>query len=479
MRTEHTLSLQTGKRTIEILFAGTPLLRDVLQERGVAFAHPCGGRGVCLKCAVEARGNVSPPDAIEQAKGARLSCRLRLLGDCEVTLPEQPELAKQTIMSDTRASALLMAADVGTTTLEIRLFDAQTGAPVAGALSLNPQVSFSADVIGRITAALEGKGEAMRAQLLDALREMIRPYPPVERAVITGNTVMLYLLTGRSPKALAAAPFAADCLFGHTETVLGFPAYLPRCTGAFTGADLTCALLFSGMTERAETSLLCDIGTNGEIALWHQGKLSVTSTAVGPAFEGAGISCGMGGVPGAIDKVWAAQNALDFHVIGGGKPLGVCGSGLIDAVAAMLRLRIIDEYGTMDGQAARIAGDIVLTQRDIRQVQLAKAAVAAGIETLMDAAGVSQMDVQTLFIAGRFGSHLDARSAAAIGLFPRSLAQKAQVLGNAALEGACQLLLYDALRDKADGIARAAEAVQLSGNSLFAEKFVWHMDFQQ
>ena len=473
----HTLTLHTQDRTLTIGFNGAPLLMEALQARGLSFAHPCGGRGVCKKCAVEARGHVSPPDELEQQSGVRLSCRMRLLGDCEVTLRELSGFTRRTTETLQTPSSLLMAADIGTTTLEIRLFDPQTGAPVAGATALNPQVGYAADVVGRVSAALDGKGEALRRQLTDALEEMTEGYPHIDRAVITGNTVMLYLLTGRNPQSLAAAPFAADCLFGHTEEILGIPAYLPRCTGAFTGADLTCAVLASGMTERAETALLCDVGTNGEIALWHGGRLSVTSAAAGPAFEGAGISCGMGGVPGAIDKVWTAQSALDVRVIGGGEPRGVCGSGLIDAVAALLRLRTIDDNGTMDGDAAPIAGDVVLTQQDIRQVQLAKAAVAAGIETLLEAANVPPEDIRTLNIAGGFGSHLDPRSAAAIGLFPRLLAPKAQAIGNAALDGASRLLLNEQLQKTTDAIARSAETIQLSGNPLFAEKYLRHMNF--
>ncbi len=472
-----TLTLHTQDQTVTIGFEGAPLLMEVLQLQGLRFAHPCGGRGVCKQCAVEARGNVSPPDELERQSGTRLSCRIRLLGDCEVTLRELSGFEKQTKENAPAASALLLAADIGTTTLDIRLFDALTGAPVAGASALNPQVAFASDVIGRVSAALEGKGDALRRRLLDTLGGMLAGYPRVVRAVVTGNTVMLYLLTGRSPRPLAAAPFTADCLFGHSEDVLGIPAYLPRCTGAFTGADLTCAVLASGMTESTDTSLLCDIGTNGEIALWHKGRLSVTSAAVGPAFEGAGISCGMGGVPGAIDKVWTAQSALDAHVIGGGEPRGVCGSGLIDAVAALLELRIIDRNGTMEGGSAPIAGGIRLTQRDIRQVQLAKAAVAAGIETLLETAGAAARDIRTLFIAGGFGSHLNPRSAAAIGLFPRSLAPKALVLGNAALNGASRLLLDESLQKTADAIARAAVPVPLSGNPLFAGKYIRHMNF--
>ena len=472
---KHTLRLRTQDGSLAIAFEGTPLLMDVLQAHGIAFAHPCGGRGVCRKCAVEASGGVSPPCAEELESGVRLSCRMRLLGDCEVTLHTESNLTGQT--QNGQADGALLAVDVGTTTLEIKLYDSATHALLRAASALNPQAVFAADVIGRITAALSGKGEALRTQLLAAIQTMLGEGVPVERAVITGNTVMLTLLTGRSPKAFTTAPFQPDCLFGYTEQILGFPAYLPRCSGAFTGADLGCALLYSGMTEREETGLLCDIGTNGEIALWHGGKLYVTSTAVGPAFEGAGISSGMGGIPGAVDKVWAAQNTLDARVIGGGEPLGICGSGLVDAVAAMLRLRLIDRTGAMDDPAVTVTGNVTLTRQDIRQVQLAKAAVAAGIELLLEAAGTDVGEIAALYIAGGFGSHLDVRSAAAIGLIPPLLVPKAHVLGNAALEGAGMLLLDEALQTKTDRLARHAALIQLGGNPLFEEKYLKHIDF--
>ena len=472
---EHTLILRTQETTEEIRFAGTPLLIDVLQARGVAFAHPCGGRGVCLKCVVEAQGAVSAPNAIEQKSGVRLSCQLRLLGDCEVTLRTIAGASGRDEEQPAKGEFLL-AADVGTTTLEIKLFDAVTHELKRHAAVPNPQAAFSADVIGRVTAALSGKGKTMREQLGDALLSMLDDGMVFDGAVITGNTVMLTILTGRSVEPFATVPFVPEHLFGQTEYALGFRAYLPPCTSAFTGADLTCAILKSGMTERPDAALLCDIGTNGEIALWHREKLYVTSTAVGPAFEGAGISRGMGGGPGAIDKVWAAQGILDARVIGGGRAEGICGSGLIDAVAAMLSLRWIDAYGTMDGPILPVADGVTLTQKDIRQVQLAKAAVAAGIELLMETANVETADIQTLYIAGGFGSHLDPRSAAAIGLIPAALAPRVKVLGNAALDGAA-LLLDEKRRRDAEHIARIAQPVQLSGNPRFADQFIKHMNF--
>ena len=473
-----------------VTFTGTPMLSEVLAQSGFSVAHPCGGRGVCRKCAVEVSGAVSEPNEAEKRAAKRLECQVRLLGDSTVVLPQTKDIAVEmqgadpAVAREGTAEGYGAALDVGTTTLALRLYALADGQCLGEAGMINPQTAVAADVMGRIQAAMEGGLARLQGQVNQAADRLLARAAQsagiapgqVDTLVVTGNTTMLYLFTGRDPRSLSRAPFEADCLFGRWENRAGRPMYLPRCMNAFVGADITCAVLSSGICKREETALLCDIGTNGEIALWHRGTLFITSTAIGPAFEGAGISCGMGGVAGAVDKVWAAQGRLDAHVIGGGKALGVCGSGLIDAVAAMRTLRWIDPNGTMDGEAVPLAEGISLTQQDIRQVQLAKAAVAAGIELLMDTAGVGASDIHALYIAGGFGSHLDPRSAAAIGLYPAALAPKVRVLGNAALEGAARLLDTERQSDT-DAIVRAARPVQLSGNPQFADQFIRHMNF--
>ena len=211
---------------------------------------------------------------------------------------------------------------------------------------------------------------------------------------------MLYLLTGRNPACLSRAPFEADCTFGEEYALPGRRCYLPHCLHAFVGADTTCALLAGGMLEKQETALMCDIGTNGEIALWHRGQLYVASTAAGPAFEGTGISCGCGSIPGAIDRVRVEHGALHIHTIGGRKPVGLCGSGLVDAVAALLEMGIIDETGAMEDAAFLLAEGVQLTRRDVRALQLAKAAMAAGMDSLLHAAGCPAEDVAAVYLAG-------------------------------------------------------------------------------
>ena len=296
--------------------------------------------------------------------------------------------------------------------------------------------------------------------------------------MLAGNTTMLYLWSGRDPVSLSAAPFAADCLFGQTVEAQGRSAVLPPCMNAFVGADITCAVLASGLAESDRVAVLCDIGTNGEIALWKGGELLVTSTAAGPAFEGAGISCGCGSVPGAVDRVWLENGRIAARTIGGQAAVGVCGSGLIDAVAAYLQTGDIDETGATEEDTLPLRDGVALLPKDVRAVQLAKAAIAAGLETLLRSANLAPEDVDDLYIAGGFGSHLHIPSAVTIGLLPAALAAKARAIGNASLEGASRLLLSREEGEKARGIAARSRHVALGGNPMFNERYIENMMFE-
>lgn len=485
--------IRDGRRT-ELAFSGAPHLEEVLAAGGFALQRPCGGRGACGKCAVELRGAVSEPNAAELRAGARLACQALLLGDAEVVLPgerrmEQIELGGGGAprVLNPMPGRLGAAVDVGTTTLALKLYDLRSGACIGTAGMRNPQTAVAADVMGRIGAAMEGRQEELRAQVESAIAALLeqacaqagKPRGHVDALVITGNTTMLYLLTGRNPESLSHAPFEAECLFDAEADLLGCRAYLPPCMNAFVGADITCAVLAAGQCDREGVSLLCDVGTNGEIALWKDGVLHVSSTAAGPAFEGAGVSCGCGSVRGAIDRVWMDRDAIATSVIGGGTATGVCGSGLIDAIAAFLNRGEIDETGATEAERLELRDGVALLPRDVRSVQLAKAAIAAGIETLMEAAGATAAEIETLYIAGGFGSHLSVESATRIGLIPGALAPKVKVLGNAALAGAAQLLLNQgAIRDVRE-IARRARHVNLGGNPSFNEHYMDQMFFPE
>jgi len=479
-----------------IKFIAPAKLDEILIRNEIHISHPCGNRGTCGKCRLTLAGCVSEPNSMEQLAGVRLSCQAVLLGDAEVWLAEERALEQIEISAaEKQYSKEIMtpmvgrigaAVDIGTTTLAMKLFDLRTGECIGQSSRENPQRSVSADVMGRIQAALEGEGERLQQQILTALETMLTEASTkaninpeqVDVMLIVGNTTMLYLLTGKSPVSLAYAPFKADDLYGRIDRVIGRRAYLPHCMNAFVGADITAAVLASGMCERDEISLLCDIGTNGELALWKDGMLYVSSTAAGPAFEGAGISCGCGSIKGAVDKAWIEDGEVCIHTIGDASPVGVCGSGLLDAISVYLELGEIDETGALEADELVLGTGVALLPRDVRAVQLAKAAIAAGIETILTKAGIQAEDVQKLYIAGGFGSHLSIVSAVKIGLIPEVLGKRVDVLGNAALTGAVHMLLDQNSMEKAREIAEHSIHVNLGGNKVFNEWFVEKMMFE-
>lgn len=487
----HTLRIhQNGALTVAS-FEGPKKLQEILIENGILPDHPCGGRGTCGKCKVVLEGSVSAPNEAEKKAGHRLSCQTMILADAQVWLADTQEnrielsggeIAAEHICA---ASGIGAAVDIGTTTLALKLYNLQNGCILGESAAMNPQRSISADVMGRIGAALEGQAQQLQQQIQQAIESLLQQAcaqagicrDAVTFMVVTGNTTMLYLLTGRNPEPLSHAPFEADWLFGEQTQLLGIPVYYPPCMNAFVGADITCAVAAAGMHQCQQTSLLCDIGTNGEIALWKEGKLYVTSTAAGPAFEGAGISCGCGSIDGAVDKVWVEDGQVKIHTIGEKLAVGVCGSGLIDAIAAFLEIEEIDETGAMEEDELILAEKVALQPQDVRAVQLAKAAIAAGIQTLLAVSGTAEEEITTLYIAGGFGSHLNVASAAAIGLIPESLVSHVKILGNAALTGATAVLLNPGRREELALLAQNTTHVNLGGNPQFNQLYMENMLF--
>ncbi len=472
--------------------AGTPIGR-ILAQSGILTPQPCGGRGVCGKCAALMEGELSEPTAEERRAGARLICQAVLMGDASITIPQvhpmdQIETGSMNVVPEQPLGEGVGAAvDIGTTTLALRLFDLQTGRCLGVSSMANPQIAVAADVIGRIGAAMDGRLENLRSMIVSAIETLVAQSAAqagiepvaVQTLAVTGNTTMLYLLTGRNPEQLSHSPFEADCLFDETVQLGSRTAYLPPCLHAFVGADITCAVLASGMMKKNDIALLCDVGTNGEIALWKDGVLYVASTAAGPAFEGAGITCGCGSIPGAIDRVAVKNGVLEVSTIRQQPAVGLCGSGLVDAVAAMLELEWVDETGAMDDDEVTLKDGVVLKQADIRAVQLAKAAVAAGIECLLKTAGVRHEQVQQVYLAGGFGSHLNLTNAARIGLLPESLIARTKVIGNAALDGTVMTLLRGESLQELRRIASCARHVDLGGNPVFNEQYVEQMFFPE
>ncbi len=468
---------------------------------------PCGGKKLCKKCRITVNGNVSPitsdeHDALtnEEIKSdTRLACFCKALGDCNVTLKYEaepliksdgvlPEYTKQPTFKQ-----FGIAIDIGTTTLAAHLYS--IAGLIAKTTSMNPQSSYGADVISRIGYSLKSEENAsnMAKCVVSALNDLITEMcietgistDFIDRIVITGNTAMLYLLTQRNAKCLSAAPFEADFLFDTTLSAqsLGINCtnahvYLPPCISAFVGADITTAILASNMCNKTESALLCDIGTNGEIVLWHSGKLTCCSTAAGPACEGAGIHMGMSGKHGAISHVSVAKNGtLQCEVIGDVLPIGICGSGVIDAISCLLDTQKIDETGYMEEDVCTIMPPVVITQKDVRMIQLAKSAICAGIDTIITDANIKYNEISTFYVAGGFGSFLNINSAANIKLIPPQLKQSAKVIGNSALMGACLLLLNKTLQSSVKNIKKIATTVDLSTSNTFMQKYTDGMFF--
>ena len=466
---------------------------------------PCGGRGSCGKCRVRVQGEVSPASERERelltsselSEGVRLACMCRVLGDTQVSLDSEgasfvtldARLPEFEISCDFEGYGL--AIDLGSTTLAGAICS-NRGETVSIRGMKNPQTAFGADVITRMEKAVNGKAEQLARITLDAIEELARllaadvgvKEDQISLAVITGNTAMLSLLTKTETDTMCKAPFRARRLFGEylSGKELGFKGacqgariYLPSCISAFVGADTVCALLCSGLCDGQDSGMLTDIGTNGETALWQSGILSVCSSAAGPAFEGAGISCGTWSRQGAIDKVSLVNGTLYPHVIGEGRALGICGAGVIDALACLMDIDELDESGHLENGEVTIAPGVSLTQGDVYQITLAKAAIRAGIDTLLEKKRMSTEDLSSFYICGGFGSHMNIHSAEKTGLLPCGISKIATVLGNGALAGAVMMLLNGEYREKGSVMAQNAEHVSLSGDNSFFERYIENM----
>ena len=493
------------KQQIKVTLNGKHMLavQGMMLSEIVKGEKPCGGHGKCGKCKVIARGALSEiTDAEKQLltdaellDGVRLACLTVALGDCEIqtlTKQESTQIVNNGVLPafdlHPSFSAYGVAIDIGTTTLAARLYDAK-GNLLSEASRLNPQQEWGADVISRIESALDGKEKQLATAIRTAICEMLSTLATqasiepnaIDGVVITGNTVMLSLLTEESVEPFSHAPFDVKRLFGETLPAehlalsnlhANTPIYLPPCISAFVGADTTCAILATELTKQNTPTLLADIGTNGEMALFQNGRLTVCSTAAGPAFEGVGISMGMRGAEGAIDKVTASNGTLQAHVIGNVAPKGICGSGLVDAVACMLDEEILDESGFLEDEPFTVQAPVTLLQKDIRMLQLAKSAICAGLMTLMENGQLDPSDIPTLSIAGGFGSYLNMESAAKIGLIPKDLAEHAKAVGNAALGGAVMLLLNEPCRAEAEVLTQNAVTLDLSSNPTFSDFYM-------
>jgi uncharacterized 2Fe-2S/4Fe-4S cluster protein (DUF4445 family) len=386
------------------------------------------------------------------------------------------------------------AVDIGTTTMAAYLIDLTDGARVATASMLNPQRARGGDVITRANYTMEHAGGLNElaglvrggvAALIDEMREKAGvDAGEVRHIALVGNTIMTHLAAGLSVKYIATLPFVpVYAKTRHVEAMamgLHYPhamVTLGPCVAGYVGSDTIAAAIACGLDEPGEAALLIDIGTNGELALRVGEKMWCCAAAAGPAFEGAHIRCGSGAVAGAIDSVKIVDGAPVITTIGGKRPVSICGSGIVSAIAEMLKAEIIDETGRMDGDY-ELAPGVVICQRDVREVQLAKAAIAAGIELLAEAAGIEITDIKKLYLAGGFGNFIDRASACAIGLLPQELLGAIESAGNAAGMGARSMVTDRGALRRAEEIRRRMEYIELSASADFQERFADNMLFE-
>ncbi len=443
------------------------LLSEALENAGIYHDKPCGGKGSCKKCKVVANGETV------------LSCMTYIDTDTTVDYTVNINEIQGVVFSKTiqqELNPLLnsgygLAVDIGTTTLAGYIYKFPEAECVKSIGLPNPQKAHGSDVISRIEFAEKGGKDVLKEELLQQIRQISEGYI-IDKYIITGNTVMLHFMTGSDASGIAKAPFTPESLFGKWYDNI----YFPRCISSYVGADITTAIIASGMMND-KISFLVDVGTNGEMVINNHGKLICCSTAAGPAFEGANISSGMLSISGAINRVYIEDGEIHYTTIDSAKPVGICGTGLIDAVACMLKLGIIDETGYLEDDFEIGNSGIYISPSDIRQLQLAKSAIRAGIDTLLHKSNISYKELERFYIAGGFGSFLSKESAAEIGLIPKDVLDKVEVIGNGAGAGACMMLLNGELITKTERIADAAEAIDLSSDNFFVNSYMENMMF--
>ncbi len=519
------------------------LLEAYTRQEGYMSA-PCGGHGTCGKCKIRVRKGVLPiteSDASffgkeELEQGYRLSCKAYPTVDCEIEMQQDGEDdfvilgAEETVNRDIIIEGMgdqsnvkkdvecSLAIDIGTTTLAISLVEVESKKILDTYTAINHQRNYGADVISRIQASNEGKGtelkDVIQKDLLKGIKQLLQIYEVkpscLKDIIIAGNTTMTHLLLGFSCGGLGVVPFTPVDIsmmeksfqevfllkegvetagnqdedwmnaFASTNVV-----FLPGIS-TYVGGDIVAGIFASKMQKSERYNILVDLGTNGEMAIGNQERILVTSTAMGPACEGGNITHGMGGVSGAISSVTIDLNQkVVVQTIGNQPPIGICGTGVLETVAELVKCELVDETGLLDEDyfeegfplTQTLNGEIIVfTQKDVREVQLAKSAVRAGVETLMKRAGVTYDQVGKLYLAGGFGFHMDKEKAVAIGMFPEQLLDKIEIAGNTALAGAIGYTHEE--RGEFLKIVDISEEISLSVDKYFNELYVEHMFFE-
>ena len=541
---------------VEIVVERGVTLLDAARRAGLELESPCNGAGTCGKCRV----SVDHPAAVLRRNGEPpaaevLSCTTEVLdADLVVTVPQVVRGRDRVLVSGERVARPLrpfvrrewdpatdrswifhgddvvaerpgrapihgLAVDIGTTTLVVALIDLHDGRELATLGALNPQTRLGHDVLSRIQIGSEDAGLAELHRLLadelnrmgaEVLRRAGARVEDLHEIVLAGNTTMLHLAARVSPRSLGKYPYTPALRGGTAAGAAAFGllggahtrVYLPPVFDAYVGADISAGVVATGLASLKGVTLFIDVGTNGEMVLAGEGRLVATSTAAGPAFEGMNISFGMRAAPGAIEKVHVDAHGLHAKTIGAARARGICGSGLVDAVAEAVRTGLVDASGrfrrpeTLSPELAALLvpyrekralclardadhteGVVVLTQQDVRQVQLAKGAVRAGIDALLAHEGLVPEQVDQVLLAGSFGAHLLPESLVGIGLLPPELGPRVLAVGNTSRTGAEALLLDRDARDELLESVRCTKVLDLAHAPGFEGTFVKALGF--
>ena len=487
---KHTIRLHPVGKELKVNDL-TPLM-DVLHEFGIEF--PCGGKGTCGKCRIRLLdGEINKTEEhqrkIEQLRLSsdwRLACFSLCTSDITLEIEQFNHLilADESIFEFSARTGFGIAVDLGTTTIVAQLVDLSTAKVLAVETMLNPQVKFGADLISRVQASLDGKASEMVRIIRSAIGSMIRLLlkkhdVKLQKVVLVGNTVMQFIFCNCDVSPLSAYPFHTDNLglktfdppelgwnFQVNEKVQFYPSI-----GSFVGSDILAGIAATGLYLKANYTALIDLGTNGEIVIGNKDQMVCASTAAGPAFEGANISMGMRAVTGAISSLNLIDGKIEASVIGNTMAKGICGSALIDAIAILRKLDLIGIFGEINSGESQISlsGNIRLTQKDINEFQLAKAAIAAGLTILAHKLSIEIQDIDEIYIAGGFGNYINVENVVATGMIELPQ-EKIRKMGNTALIGAKMFLFSDL--EITDLILSKIKHINLEGDPNFQDIYV-------
>lgn len=508
---------QLGNMRIRIENSGI-FLYDALKDMGITLNASCAGKGTCGACKIRVLQGKLPVTTKDRQflsreqleEGWRLACQAYLEESCEIFVPEEnfaavtneecgntefvqsDDSSCQFIGKDTCPKAYGIAIDLGTTTLAYELFSLEDAKTCRLHFSTNPQRVYGADVVSRMEQSDNGRKELLKNILIRELREQIGlliegiNLESIRKIGISGNTAMVHFLMGYSCEGLGRYPFAPVTLERIDTDALNMgllkepvPVTISPGISAYIGGDVLVGAAYKKILQKPYPCLFLDLGTNAEMLLTDgAGNVFVTSAPAGPAFEAANISCGVGSIAGAVSSVAIDKASLQIKTIQDQKPIGFCGSGILEAIYELRKNNIIDETGLLEDayfENGYPVASLKITQQDVRQIQLAKSAVFSAIQILARTAGITLDQVKEAYLAGGFGYYLNIEKAIGIGLLPVQLNKRIKIAGNTSLYGTKQYLCGNLPEEEILSLKKASEEIYLSNDNEFQRYFMDNM----